>query len=105
VRIQKKKISSILSTTEISWIKNFARLDKTGMTHSFKNYEAEVNKYYFVTVWKVSKNSVGISFVDITNSKKNEIELKKRQKKERIETDFILKEKREKSVSSKINNC
>ncbi|MGK0329464.1 hypothetical protein [Polaribacter sp.] len=88
-----KKTSSIESTTESSWIKNFARVDKTRMPHSFKNYEAEVDKYYFVTVWKVSKNSVGVSLVNITNSEKNEIELKKRQKKERIETDFILKEK------------
>jgi PAS domain S-box-containing protein len=89
-----KKISSIVKTIEDSWFNHFARVDKNGMTHSFKDYGVEFNKYYFVTVWKVSKNRVGVSSIDITKTEKAEIELKKRQEKERVETDLLLKEEK-----------
>ena len=91
-----KKISSIISTLEDHWLTSFAYVEKTGKTLSFKNYGAEFDKYYFVTVWKISKKRVGVSLTDITKNERIEIELKKKlekEKKENKKTKQLLKEK------------
>ena len=89
-----KKISSVVSVIEENWFSYFANVDKTGITHTFKNYGVAFDKYYLVTAWKVSKNRVGVSFIDITETEKPEIELKIRLEKARNKTELILKEKK-----------
>jgi signal transduction histidine kinase len=68
-----KKVSSVFSIIEDNWFTYFASVDKTGETISFNNYGAEFDKHYFVTVWKISKNRVGISLTDVTKSEKAKI--------------------------------
>jgi PAS domain S-box-containing protein len=89
-----KKISSLVSVIEDDWFNHFASVDKTGRLHTFKKYGAAFDKYYLVTAWKVSKNRVGVSFIDITETEKPEIELKRRLEKRRSITEEILKEKK-----------
>ncbi|MGK0427576.1 MAG: PAS domain S-box-containing protein [Ulvibacter sp.] len=89
-----KKISSVFSVIEDDWFNHFANVDKTGRSHTFKKYGAAFDKYYLVTAWKVSKSRVGVSFIDITETEKPEIELKRRLEKERSKTERILKEKK-----------
>jgi PAS domain S-box-containing protein len=72
-----KKGSSINAKTENHWLISLASVDTTGDHISFKNHKAELDKYYYVTVWKVSKNRVGVSFSDITKNEKAEIENQK----------------------------
>jgi len=93
-QLMNKKVSSVVSTIEDNWFSYFANVDKTGITHTFKNYGVAFDKYYLVTAWKVSKNRVGVSFIDITETEKPEIELKRRLEKARNKTELILKEKK-----------
>jgi len=92
-----KKMSSISSHLEDNLLTSFARVDKTGKSTSFKNYAAKNDKHYFVTVWKVSKNKMGVSFSDISHNESNKIELKrslKKEKKIREEAESVLLKKR-----------
>ena len=91
-----KKMSSVVGTLEDYWLTSFANVDKTGQSISFKNYGAEFKKYYFVSAWKISKKRIGVSFIDITESEKTEMELKESYEKERIarrKTNHTLLEK------------
>ncbi len=89
-----KKVSSIIDKIEENWFTSFAKVDKTGEPQSFKNYGAAFDKYYFVSVWKISKKNIGISFTDITKTEKAKIKLNKDLKNEtkvRTEAEFLLK--------------
>jgi len=89
-----KKVSSIIDKIEENWFTSFAKVDKTGEPQSFKNYGAAFDKYYFVSVWKISKKNIGVSFTDITKTEKAKIKLNKDLKNEtkvRTEADFLLK--------------
>jgi PAS domain-containing protein len=89
-----KKISSLVSVVEDDWFNHFASVDKTGRLHTFKKHGVALDKFYLVSAWKVSKNRVGVSFVDITETEKPEIEPKRRLEKGRSKTERILKEKK-----------
>jgi len=89
-----KKVSSIIDKIEENWFTSFAKVDKTGEPQSFKNYGAAFDKYYFVSVWKISKKNIGVSFTDITKTEKAKIKLNKDLKNEtkvRTEAEFLLK--------------
>jgi PAS domain S-box-containing protein len=91
-----KKMSSVVGTLEDYWLTSFANVDQTGQPISFKNYGAEFKRYYFVSAWKISKKRIGVSFIDITESEKTEMELKESYEKERIarrKTNHTLLEK------------
>ena len=91
-----KKMSSVVGTLEEYWLTSFANVDKTGQSIRFKNYGAEFKKYYFVSAWKISKKRICVSFIDITESEKTEMELKESYEKERIarrKTNHTLLEK------------
>jgi PAS domain S-box-containing protein len=91
-----KKMSSVVGILEDYWLISFANVDKTGQSIRFKNYGAEFKKYYFVSVWKISKKRIGVSFTDITEREKTEMELKESYEKERIarrKTNHTLLEK------------
>jgi len=89
-----KKISSLVSVIEDDWFNHFASVDKTGRLHTFKKHGVALDKFYLVSAWKVSKNRVGVSFVDITETEKPKIEPKRRLEKGRSITELILKEKK-----------
>ncbi len=89
-----KKISSIVDRIEENWFTYFAKVDKTGEPLRFKNYGVAFDKYYFVSVWKVSKKTVGVSFTDITKTEKDKIKLNKKLENEtkvRTEAEFLVK--------------
>jgi len=89
-----KKVSSIIDKIEENCFTSFAKVDKTGEPQSFKNYGAAFDKYYFVSVWKISKKNIGVSFTDITKTEKAKIKLNKDLKNEtkvRTEAEFLLK--------------
>ncbi|MFT4646762.1 MAG: PAS domain S-box-containing protein [bacterium] len=79
-----KKVTSIITKIEDSWLKAFAAVDKTGEEINFENYGVEFDKYYNVIAWKVAKNMVGVSFIDITKKKHAEEALR--------ESEVYLKE-------------
>jgi len=70
-----KKVSFIVDKIEEKWLTSFAKVDKTGEPLRFKNYGVAFDKYYFVSVWKVSKKTIGVSFTDITKTEKDKIKL------------------------------
>ena len=89
-----KKVSSIVDRIEENWFTYFAKVDKTGEPLRFKNYGVAFDKYYFVSVWKVSKKTVGVSFTDITKTEKDKIKLNKKLENEtkvRTEAEFLVK--------------
>ena len=67
-----KKVKSIINTVEDSWLKAFAEVEKTGESIKFENYGAEFDKTYQVGAWKMTKNTIGVSFTDITDIKQAE---------------------------------
>ena len=90
-----KKVSFIVDKIEEKWLTSFAKVDKTGEPLRFKNYRAAFDKYYFVSVWKVSKKNIGVSFTDITKTEKDKIKLNKKLKNEtkvRTEAEFLIKD-------------
>ena len=90
-----KKVSSIVDKIEENWFTSFALVDKTGEPHSFKNYVAALDQYYLVSVWKVSENNLGVSYIPITKTEKNKMKLNKELKNEkrvRTEAEFLLKD-------------
>ena len=90
-----KKVSSVVDKIEENWFTSFAKVDKTGKPLRFKNYGAAFDKYYFVSVWKVSKKNIGVSFTDITKTEKDKIKLNKKLKNEtkvRAEAEFLVKD-------------
>ena len=90
-----KKVSSVVDKIEENWFTSFAKVDKTGEPLRFKNYGAAFDKYYFVSVWKVSKKNIGVSFTDITKTEKDKIKLNKKLKNEtkvRAEAEFLVKD-------------
>ena len=90
-----KKVSSVVDKIEENWFTSFAKVDKTGEPLRFKNYGAAFDKYYFVSVWKVSKKNIGVSFTDITKTEKDKIKLNKKLKNEtkvRTEAEFLVKD-------------
>ena len=89
-----KKVSSVVDKIEENWFTSFAKVDKTGEPLRFKNYGVAFDKYYFVSVWKVSKKTIGVSFTDITKTEKDKIKLNKKLKNEtkvRTEAEFLVK--------------
>ena len=72
-----KKISIVASVIEDQLFNYFANVDKIAITQIFKNYGAAFDKYYHVKAWKISKNRVGVSFMNITEAEKLENELKR----------------------------
>ena len=75
--INKKGSSIIGKIAAQHWVISFSSVDKTGKQISFKNYSTELDTYYYVLSWKISKNRVGISFTEITENEKAEIEKQK----------------------------
>jgi len=67
-----KKIKSIINTVEDTWLTAFAEVEKTGESIKFENYGAEFDKTYQVGAWKMTKNTIGVSFTDITDIKQAE---------------------------------
>ena len=67
-----KKVTSVINTVEDSWLQAFSEVEKTGKSIKFENYGAEYDKTYQVGAWKMTKNTVGVSFTDITDIKQAE---------------------------------
>jgi PAS domain S-box-containing protein len=65
-----KKMSALVNVIEKSLLISFANVDKTGKPVTLKNYDFAFDKHYFVNVWKVSENNIGVSFTDITKNEK-----------------------------------
>jgi signal transduction histidine kinase len=83
-----KKASSIIGIIEDYWLTAFASVDKTGASIKFENYGVEFDKYYSVSVWKMSNNRVGVALTDITE--KNRI--KKYKSDIKLKLDKIVKD-------------
>ena len=62
-----KKASSI-DTIENYWLTYLIVVDKTGEQIYFKNYNAELDQNFNVTVWKISQNRIGVSVVVLSES-------------------------------------
>ena len=72
-----KKISDVVGEIDGDLLDSFAQVHALGNEMKFKKFDAAANKHYQVTVWSVSKDLEGVSYVDITQSEKTEIELQK----------------------------
>jgi PAS domain S-box-containing protein len=93
-----KKITAVVGIIEDYWLSSFASVDKTGKPLSFKSYGAELDKYYFVSAWKIREGRIGVSFTCITENEKAEIKLKKKVEKEKNARNKSEKQLKKKSL-------
>jgi PAS domain S-box-containing protein len=93
-----QKVTAVVGIIEDYWLTSFASVDKTGKPSSFKSYGAEFDKYYFVSVWKISEGRVGVSFTCITANEKAEIKLKETLEKEKNARNKTAQQLRKKSL-------
>ena len=88
-----RRAKDIFGIVEDYWINIYDKIEKTGVSESFENYGAELNKYYSVKAWKVNKGQIAIAFKDITDQKLYEKELIKAkeaaEEMDRLKSNFL----------------
>jgi len=70
-----KRAKDLFYVVENYWIEIFDKVAITGTSTNFENYGAELNKWYKIFAWKVAGNQVAIIFSDITEHKRDEMEI------------------------------
>lgn len=65
---------------EDSWIENYGQVDKTGKSMYIENYVDGLKKWYGVMAYRPKPGFVAITFEDITEKKKTELDLKEMNK-------------------------
>jgi two-component system CheB/CheR fusion protein len=69
-----KRAKSVFGIVEDHWLVAYSTVEKTGEPVSLENYGAEFDKYFRINAWKTEEGFVAISFENITEHKKNELE-------------------------------
>ncbi|MFT5783408.1 MAG: two-component system CheB/CheR fusion protein [Candidatus Krumholzibacteriia bacterium] len=72
-----KKMTSVIPAIEDSWLRAFASVEKTGTEVSFTNFSVESDRYFNIVAWKVTQNTIGVSFTDVTYRARSKDTLRK----------------------------
>ena len=73
-----KTVLEALPGTESSWIERYAKVVETGETAYFDDYSKELDSYFEVTAFRPAPNQFVAVFTDVSQYKKNVIELRGR---------------------------
>ncbi len=72
-----KRVKEILPLTEDYWIDTYGDVALNNSNISFEQYSSEFDKYFSVVAYCPERNYFATIFTDITETKHNEIKLKK----------------------------
>ncbi len=73
--IHGRTVTEVFPKVEKSWIDTYGKVIKNREPIHFNNYSADLNRYFEVSAYVVSKNQFACSFVDVTDRKKAEDKL------------------------------
>lgn len=71
-----KTVLEIMPNTEPFWIEKYGNVVKKGIPVNFEQYSTVLDKYFEVTAFKPAENQFACLFVDVTNRKKSEEQIK-----------------------------
>lgn len=71
-----KKGSEVISVLDPYWLEQYARVAFTGRTTRFERFSRSFNRYYEVVAFSPSHGQFAALFLDITDRKRNEMELR-----------------------------
>ena len=71
-----KRVTEVLPGVESYWIETYGKVARTGKTVHFENFSHELGKYYEVTAYSPVKGQCATLIQDVTERKKQEIQLK-----------------------------
>lgn len=71
-----KKVLPGIEKDEANWIGNYGKVVLTGIPKQFENYSQLLDTYYSVSAFKAGPTLCAVTFTDITDRKKAEIEIK-----------------------------
>ncbi|WP_346861740.1 ATP-binding protein [uncultured Draconibacterium sp.] len=73
--ILNKTVREVIPTIEELWIKRYGKVALTGEPIVFTDFSQEIGKYFEVAAFSPWKNFFAVSFTDVTNRKRAEMEL------------------------------
>ncbi|MDO8899499.1 MAG: PAS domain S-box protein, partial [Bacteroidales bacterium] len=79
-----KTVLEVLPETEPFWIEKYGRVALTGEPVYFQNFAAALDKHYDVVAYSPAKHQFATIITDITESKKNSLQLKADEQKYRM---------------------
>ncbi len=71
-----RTILQAMPNTELHWIERYGRVALTGESIHFEEYSGELDRYYDVTAYSPRKGQFAVMFLDITQRKKMEQQLR-----------------------------
>jgi PAS domain S-box-containing protein len=91
--ILNKTVKEVIPNIDESWIKRYGKVALTGKPVVFTDFSQEIGKYFEVAAFSPWKNFFAISFTDVTNKKRAEMELvaakEKAVESDRLKTLFL----------------
>ena len=99
-----KTIMEVMPKTESYWIDIYGEVALTGKNINFENYSQELNKYYQISAYSPEPGKFATIFLDITDRKQTELELRDTQARyEEAERDALLGHWKQDVVSGELN--
>jgi PAS domain S-box-containing protein len=99
-----QKITSLVDVLEDQYLNLYAAVDITGKSTSFKRYVAQFDEYYFVTVWKIAENRIGISFTIVPKSDTTEVALENKLEAEKLKVYTTINDLNRANVQLAVQN-
>ena len=100
-----KRVLEVMPQTEKVWIEKYGRVALTGEPMHFESYAAALGKWYEVSAFRPREGQFAVSFFDITEQKKAQLELEKAGNELRETQKVLLKNLRLYSILAQINQA
>jgi PAS domain S-box-containing protein len=92
-QVLNKTAKQVMPQIEDRWIKRYGKVALTGEPTEFTDYSADVDKYFQVSAYSPQKDFFAVSFSDVTDKRKTELELieakEKAEESDRLKTMFL----------------
>ena len=86
-----KSTKQLFPQTEETWIKRFGEVAKTGVPMKFREYSAEIGKYFETTVFSPKQNYFAAVFMDVTKETESSLKIKEAYDKIRVKESISKK--------------
>lgn len=73
-----RRVLDVMPGTETHWIETFGKVALTGEPAFFSNYSADLKKHFEVTAFRPAPNQFACMFMDITERRRQEVELREK---------------------------